>query len=151
MSRRRSDMLAWLLMIAVAFGIALYVTQAADGAPQRNDPRRDVYAAIRQVFPPDARAAARCVTRVETGAGHQSRWRSVYRHATGRLGEVGPWQFHPGWITTGWNGNAPRYPWPWRMRHDALTSTRAALDLWQGSGRRFGRHWYLAARACGVR
>ena len=150
--RRRPGVVVWVIVIVIVLGAAFCVTQSATGATKkRNDLHRDVYAAIRQVFPLHARAAARCITRVETGRGYQSRWRSVYRHAVGTRGEVGPWQFHPGWIRTGWNGQAPRYPYPWRMRNDALTSTEAALDLWRGSGRRFGQHWYLSARACGVR
>ena len=107
--------------------------------------RRDAYAAIRLVFPRWARPAARCVVSREGG-----RWTRAA--GVGAAGEVGSWQIHPGWTVTGWNGNRPRWPFPWRVRNDALFSTRQiAYRLWLESGRRFGVHWVLSSRACGVR
>ena len=77
----------------------------ATAAPRKNDPHRDAWVAIRQVFPLHARAEARCIVTKEIGRGHQSRWRRVYGQAIGRAGEIGPFQAHPGWWHTGWNGN----------------------------------------------
>ena len=128
-------------MFAVAFGTALYVTQGANGAPLKNDPRRDAFAAIRVVFPLEARAGARCIVRAEVGRGWQSRWRHVYRHAVGRAGEVGPFQAHPGWWRDGWLGNRPLWPRAWKIRHNALYAARFARWLWEGSGRRWSVHW----------
>ena len=142
--------MGWLVLLCAALAIWLCASDVASAARGASDPRRDVWAAIRQVFPLEARAGARCIVTKEVGRGHQSRWRRVFGKAIGRAGEVGPFQAHPGWVVTGWNGNLPLWPWPWRMRFDALTNTRFAKWLWKLSGERWRLHWPLTARACGL-
>ena len=128
-----------------------FQSDAGAAARVKNNPHTDAWAAIRQVFPPEYRAGARCIVSKEVGRGHQSRWRHVYRWAIGAAGEVGPWQAHPGWWRTGWNGGAALFPKPWLMRHDALYSTRFAWWLFKRSGYRWGLHWHNTARICGLR
>ena len=140
-----------LLALCGALAIWLCASDVAGAARVKADARRDVWAAIRQVFPMDARADARCIVTKEVGRGHASRWRKVYRGAVGRAGEVGPWQAHPGWWRTGWNGRPPLWPRVWKIRHDALYATKFALWLWKRSGERWRLHWPLTARACGLR
>ena len=51
----------------------------------------------------------------------------------------------------GWNGGDALFPYPWRVRYDALYATRVAYWLWERAGKRFGQHWYLSSKKCGVR
>ena len=125
------------------------VSEEADRLPARA--RRDVWLAIRLTFPRSAWAAARCIVKMEVGAGSASRWYRRFSDVKGAEGEVGPWQFHPGWHTDGWDGRPPKWPYPERFQHDALYATRKARVLWRESGRSFRKHWPNTARECGVK
>ena len=154
-----------LLSVVVAITISilvvlifLYPTDANANNQPRSNPKTDAYAAIAVVFPKRFQSAARCIVRKEIGQHHKSRYRSVYSIAIGTVGEVGPWQFHPGWwkgwwyrTPSGrWVQNLPKFPHPWKLRHDALYATRAAFELFKSAGFRFRQHWYHSSKKCGV-
>ena len=148
-SRHSIPTMRILTLVFCLLAISLCLPNSSEGASQRQL-SRDVYAAIEHVFPKRAWKPAKCIVQKEVGCprGKRSCWRSLYSLKVGSVGEIGPWQANPGWFRTGWNGEAPLYPWAWKLKAHALHATLFARELWISAGRRFSRHWYLSSKAC---